>query len=64
MVQADVNMEGEVTTFESYMSRYEDKPIYYHKLQDFATNGRCTMETRGKALNLAVMKAKATKKIG
>ena len=63
MVQADANMDGDLT-FESYVARYEEKPIYFHKLQDFATNGRCSMEMRGKALNLAVMKAKATKKIG
>jgi len=42
MVQADANMEGSVT-FEDYMSHYENKPIYYNKLSDFATNGRVSM---------------------
>lgn len=66
MVSADFNRDkgaGEVT-FESYMARYEDKPIYFSKLTDFVTNGRVPFEIRAKALNLAVMKAKASKKIG
>ena len=55
--------DGELT-FESYIARYEQKPIYYSKLADFATSGRVPMETRGKAINFAIMRAKQEKKIG
>ena len=55
--------EGDVS-FEDYMARYEQKPIYYSKLQEFATSGRVPMEIRGKAINLAIMRAKQEKKIG
>ena len=51
-------------SFESYMARYENKNIYFSKLMEFATNGRADMELRGKAINMAIARAKQLKKIG
>ena len=51
-------------TFEEYMARFEGENIYFSKCHDFATNGRVPMATREKAINMAVSRAKALKKIG
>lgn len=51
-------------SFESYMARFENTNIYFSKLMDCATSGRQSIETRGKAINMAISRAKATKKIG
>jgi len=63
MVQANAQME-ELVTFEAYMARYESQNIYFSKLADFATCGRVSAVTRQTAINLAIAKAKALKKIG
>ena len=57
-----VEASSEVT-FEGYMARFEHSSVYFSKLMDFATSGRLTMEIRGKAINMAVSRAKALKKI-
>ena len=62
MVQA--HPEDAPVTFEQYMARYEGSNVYFSKLNDFANSGRMPIEIRGKAINLAVSKAKALKKIG
>ena len=54
----------ELVTFEAYMARYESQNIYFSKLADFATCGRVSAVTRQTAINLAIAKAKALKKIG
>ena len=51
-------------TFEAYMQRFEGTNAYFSKLLDFATSGRLPIETRGKAINMALQKAKASKKVG
>ena len=51
-------------SFESYMARYENKNIYFSKLMEYATNGRASMQLRGKAINMAIARAKQLKKIG
>ena len=50
--------------FESYMARYESSNIYFSKLMDFATSAKQSIVIRGKAINMAVSRAKALKKIG
>ena len=50
--------------FDSYMVSYENSNIYFSKLMDFATSGRQTIDIRGKAINMAISRAKALKKIG
>ena len=61
MVEAS---SGEASlTFESYMSRFEGSNVYFSKLMDFASSGRLSMEIRGKAINMAISRAKALKKI-
>ena len=57
MVSIDTSGEAE-PTFEQYMARYENKNIYFSKLMDFATCSRAPMELRGKALNMAISRAK------
>lgn len=66
MVQANPSMistDGAMT-FESYMARFENSNIYFTKLEDFAKNSRLSVELRGKAINMAIAKAKAIKKVG
>ena len=55
-----VEASGEAgMTFESYMQRFEGSNIYFSKLMDFATSGRQSIELRGKAINMAISRAKA-----
>ena len=63
MVSIETSGDAELT-FESYMARFENKNIFFSKLMDFATCGRVPMELRGKALNLAISRAKQLKKVG
>ena len=51
-------------TFEAYMRRFENSNIYFSKLMDFATSPRMTIQERGKAINMAIGRAKTLKKIG
>ena len=46
------------------MRRFENSPIYFSKLMDFATSGHLPIEMRGKAINMAIKRAKEMKKIG
>jgi len=55
--------DGELT-FESYMARFENSNMYFTKLEDFAKSSRLSVELRGKAINMAIAKAKTSKKVG
>ncbi len=54
---ATSGLEGALT-FEGYMANYENKNIYFSKLMEFASNGRVDMDLRGKAINMAIARAK------
>ena len=62
MVEASSGGDAALT-FESYMARFESSNVYFSKLMDFASSGRLSMEIRGKAINMAISRAKALKKI-
>ncbi len=51
-------------TLEGYLARFEQSNIYFNKCMDFATCGKMPMQTREKAINMALARAKAMKKIG
>lgn len=66
MVQANTTMinTDDQLSFEGYMARFENSNMYFTKLEDLAKSSRVPIDLRGKAINMAIARAKVMKKVG